>query len=290
MPSHQLINVLVSLALIELMFAIGLGVSWDELMRVLKDRRLMWGALFANYVCFPAATLGLLLWFNTPALTEAGFLILAVCPGASYGPPIASWAKGNLSQAVGLMVVLAGSSAAVAPLLLHVLLPLLSEEETIRIDLGNLVGVLVVTQFLPLCAGLALRQWRPALSYRWQQPAKIVALVLNPLVIGLLIATHLSLFREIKPVGLLAMTVLLIISLGAGWWLGGPESNDRRTLALTTSLRNVGLSLVIATGSFPGTPAVTAVMGYGFFEIIGSLLLATWWRRTAASNSFASAA
>src|SRR4029079_18033019 len=115
MPSDQLINVLVSIALIEMMLAIGLGVTGGELVRVMKDRRLMWRAVLANYICFPAATLGLLVLLNTPPLPEAGFLILAVCAGASHVPPMATWAKGNLSKAVGLMVVLAGSSAVVAP-------------------------------------------------------------------------------------------------------------------------------------------------------------------------------
>jgi hypothetical protein len=40
----------------------------------------------------------------------------------------------------------------------------------------------------------------------------------------------------------------------------------------------VGVGLVIATGSFPGTPAVTAVLAYGILEILGSLLLALCMR------------
>ena len=75
-----------------------------------------------------------------------------------------------------------------------------------------------------------------------------------------------------------AMLALLIISWAAGWLLGGPEFEARKTMTLTTSLRNVGVGLVIATGSFAGTPAVTAVLVYGLFEVLGSLLLALAWR------------
>jgi hypothetical protein len=42
-------------------------------------------------------------------------------------------------------------------------------------------------------------------------------------------------------------------------------------------LRNVGVGLVIATGNFPGTAAVTSTLVFGIFEIIGSLLLAWAW-------------
>jgi BASS family bile acid:Na+ symporter len=53
-------------------------------------------------------------------------------------------------------------------------------------------------------------------------------------------------------------------------------------MALTTSLRNVGVGLVIAAGNFAGTAAVTATLAYGIFEIIGSLLLALAWGRQGA--------
>jgi hypothetical protein len=60
-------------------------------------------------------------------------------------------------------------------------------------------------------------------------------------------------------------------------------------MTLTTSLRNVGLGLVIATGSFAGTPAVTAVLAYGLFEIVGSLLLALLWSQARTPPVFATA-
>ena len=65
-------------------------------------------------------TVGLLLLFQ-PAdiMVPAGFLILAVCPGAPFGPGCTRIAKGNVATAVGMMVLLAGSSALAAPLLLR---------------------------------------------------------------------------------------------------------------------------------------------------------------------------
>jgi len=46
-------------------------------------------------------------------------------------------------------------------------------------------------------------------------------------------------------------------------------------MALTTALRNVGVGLVIVTGSFAGTPAVTPALTYGILEVLGSLLVAS---------------
>jgi BASS family bile acid:Na+ symporter len=52
-------------------------------------------------------------------------------------------------------------------------------------------------------------------------------------------------------------------------------------MTLTTSLRNVGVGLVIATGTFAGTSAVTATLAYGLLAVVGSLLLALGWARRA---------
>jgi BASS family bile acid:Na+ symporter len=77
---------------------------------------------------------------------------------------------------------------------------------------------------------------------------------------------------------------LVIASAGAGWLVGGPESDDRKTLALTTAGRNVGVSLVIATGSFPGTPAITAATAYALFQTVVMALVALGWGRLSSAT------
>jgi hypothetical protein len=61
----------------------------------------------------------------------------------------------------------------------------------------------------------------------------------------------------------------------------GAQRDARRTTALTTALRDVGVGLVIVTGSFAGTPTVSAALAYGIVEVLGSLLVALWWGRSA---------
>ena len=54
---------------------------------------------------------------------------------------------------VGMMVLLASSSAIAAPVLLHLLLPLLSSSATLQVDSGQIVVTLLATQLAPLCLG-----------------------------------------------------------------------------------------------------------------------------------------
>src|SRR6516165_1045838 len=151
----RLINILVMITLIEMMVAIGLSVTFADLAGVARNGRLIGRAALANYVCVPGATVGLLLLFDPHPMVAAGFLILAVCPGAPYGPPFAAVAKGNVAVAVGLMLILAASSAVLAPVLLYYLLPLVSGGDPLKLDVTRVVGTLLATQLVPLCVGVA---------------------------------------------------------------------------------------------------------------------------------------
>jgi BASS family bile acid:Na+ symporter len=279
----RLINILVTITLIEMMVAIGLGVTFVDLAGVARNWRQAGRAALANYVCVPAATVGLLLLFDAQPMVAAGFLILAVCPGAPYGPPFTAIAKGNVAVAAGLMVILAGSSAILAPVLLYYLLPLVSRDEPLAVDAPRIVGTLLVTQLVPLCIGMGVRHWRPLLAERLRKPANLASKVLNLTAVGLILVVQFHLLTETRPRAYVGMVALLLASWAAGWLLGGPDPAIRKTLTLTTSLRNVGVGLVIATGTFAGTPAVTAALVYGLFEVLGSLLLALGWARQPAA-------
>src|SRR5262245_23678295 len=184
---NQVTNILASITLFEMMIAIGLGVTIPELVRVAIDWRVVSKAAVASYVCVPAAAVALLILFQADPFVAAGFLIAAVCPGAPYGPPFTGLAKGNVGVSVGLMVILAASSALAAPLLLQGLLamtlpylpPLSEDSPPLTVDGAKIVVTLLVAQFLPLCIGLGLRQWKPAWAELLKGPANKISALLN---------------------------------------------------------------------------------------------------------------
>jgi bile acid:Na+ symporter, BASS family len=285
MTIDQAINALVTITLIVMMVAIGLGVAFGDLWGVVKNWRLVSRAAIANYVLIPASTVGLLLVFRpADSMVAVGFLILAVCPGAPFGPPCTKIARGNVAAAVGVMVLLAASSAIVAPLLLDLLLSWFSPDGTLHVDAVKMAITLLITQLLPLCVGLCVRHWWPGIADRIQKPANLASSILGLSTVALILIVQFRLLADIRLLGWIGMSALLTASWVLGWLLGGPGSENRKAMALTASLRNVGVGLVIAAGNFAGTAAVTAALAYGIFEILGSILLALWWGRSAATS------
>jgi BASS family bile acid:Na+ symporter len=178
------------------------------------------------------------------------------------------------------MVILAGSSVVMAPLLLFFLLPVTTGGTGLHVEPLGLLRAIMATQLLPLCWGLTINHWRPDWAARWLAPAVVVSKVLNTATLAVILTSQFPRLLDIRPGGILTMLILLGVSLGAGRSAGGRRDQDRRAVALTTSIRNVGLGLVIASGTFAGTPAATTVVVYGLLQLLGSFLLALLWRRT----------
>jgi bile acid:Na+ symporter, BASS family len=278
------INVLIPATLIMMMLRIGLDVAIVEIADTARNPRLIVLAMLANYVCVPALTVVLLLALNTQPIISIAFLILAVCPGAPFGPPLTSMAKGNVPASVGLMVILAGSSAVLAPLLLRILLRFLSSEESLQVDALKMVKILLVSQLLPLCAGLALRMWRPSLADKVKRPFEIFSSALMLITFVLVLVLYYPVLLGIRLIAFGAMLLLSLASLGVGWISGGRDPGTRKAMALTTSFRNAGVGMVIAAGGFAGTPVLSAIVAYTVVSTVGTVAPALWWGNRASTN------
>ena len=264
----------------EMMFAMGLRTTFTQLWdSVLQVPWLIIRAVVVNYLIIPGMTLLLLLFFHTSPMAATGLLILAVCPAAPYGPPFTAIARGNLNLSVGLMVLLAGTSAFMAPLLLHLMLPAVTSDcHFIRIDAVKMIGSLFLIQLLPICLGLALSQWKTRIAEKLMKPASQISIILNLLMIVFICWLQLPLLADMHLSGVIPMVLLLGATILTGWLFGWPGDENRKALSIITALRNMSLGMVIVTGSFPGTHAVNTVLMYAFVAGFGLFLMALSWR------------
>jgi BASS family bile acid:Na+ symporter len=188
-------------------------------------------------------------------------------------------AKGNVPVSVGLMVILAGSSAIVAPLLLRFLLPLVAGDTPLTISVVKIIGTLLGAQLLPLCVGLLLRHQYPSLADKLRGPAGVLSASLNLLTLAVILFVQFRVLTEIRLIGYVGMLSLLIVTMVAGALAAKRTPEERKGMVITTSVRNVGVGLVIVSGSFPGTAAITSATVYALFQTIVMVLVALAWGR-----------
>ena len=81
---------------------------------------------------------------------------------------------------------------------------------------------------------------------------------------------------QILSIGLpafLVMVLLVIVSLLVGdWMLVGEPIEKRRSLAVSTAIRNIPLAFLIAGDNFPGTVVAPATLIFSVFTMVLSMV------------------
>lgn len=279
MDTASLIKLLNVAALVAMMLSVGLSVRWDEVLESARQFRSVALGLIANFLLVPLVTIGLLAAFRPDPLVSTGFLILAVCPGAPLGPAFCGVARGDVPFATGSMVMLAGLSVLLSPLLLSLLLGWIAPASDIHVGFLSIALALLLSQFLPLAVGLAVHRLAPDFARKAVRSIRALGNVLLIALIAVIIVSQFEALAAIRLRGWLGMGALLAASLLIGWLCGGSGAERRKSMALTTATRNIAVGLAIVANSLPGTPAATAVVAYGLFSTVGALLFAYPLRR-----------
>ncbi len=247
------------------MLAVGLSLTVGEILSPLRNRRLVFLALLANFVLMPLAAFVIARVLRLDEPLAAALLLLGTAAGAPFLPKLAVVAKGSLAFAVGLMVMLMALTVGYMPLVLPLLL------EGVSVDPLKIARSLVLLMLIPLVAGLAVKS-------RYKEVAARVAPLLNRvstlsliLLIVLLLVTNVQNIVDLFGTrGVLASILFLLVSFGAGWLLGGPGQDTRGVLALGTAQRNIAAALVVGGQNFTDPKVVVMV---AVVAIVGLLVL-----------------
>jgi BASS family bile acid:Na+ symporter len=141
----------------------------------------------------------------------------------------------------------------------------------LAVDYLAIARTLLVAQLLPLAVGLAVHHSAPGFTARIVRPVGVVANVLLLVLIGLIVVTQFDMLAAIRARAWAGMAALFATSLAIGWLCGTGGAATRKASALTAAARNAAVGLAIATGTFAGTPVVTAVVAYGLVSMLGTL-------------------
>ena len=267
---QPLLRVLAIVFLTTAMLSMGLQTTRREIAEALSDRRFLGKALLANLVLVPA--LGLLVAFAVPLSREVklGIALLSLAPGAPFGIQFTRKVKGSTAVAVGLALLLTLLALVYTPLAAAIFLPL---EAPVRLRYGRVIAAVLLYLALPAAAGMGLHRWTPEVARALAKPLTILA---TAAFLSLMILSGNLKRQGLGAIGSAGIVTMLAIISGAmviGWWLGGPAPGNRRVLAVSTSMRNVVISHLIATRAFPAGNVDLVVLAFFALMIPANLLL-----------------
>jgi len=168
-------------------------------------------------------------------------------------------------------------TVAYLPLVLPLLLP------GVSVDPAKIARSLFLLMLLPLAVALVVRARFAAVAARIK-PALDRLSNLSLILLGVLItlANINSVLAVFGTRGILAGLLFIAIGFAIGWFLGGPDLNTRRVLAVGTSQRNIAAALVVGSQSFSDPKVVVMVV---VVAIVSLLVLMPLSRKLAKPRS-----
>lgn len=276
--------------LIAMMLGAGLEIDRGRLMAALRNYGLLGGALLANFVIVPLLGVLLVRVFRLDTDIAIGFLLMAIAPGVPFLVRAAGRKPGgSLGLAAELAFIMPALSIVTIPLTARLIFStgvVVRPDTAAAIPYAQIALTLVVFQLLPLLVGLLISDRAPALAAKLQRP---LALVFFVALAALLVFLGPALTKAVATVygsrGMWAILVLVLLSIGVGWLLGGPEVEYRRTLSIATALRNIGTCAVVATAIFPRTLVAPTVLTYFIIQFVITVVFRVYFHRSAVAGA-----
>jgi len=262
-----LIQNLVMITVIFLMLGVGLQTTFRQIIDVIRQFQLLMRGILANFLIIPVLLyLGIQWSYLTPEV-GIGLMVMAAAPVAPMAPPFVGMAKGDLPYAVGLMTVVALLCVPLTPLILS--LCVVTSEQGLNLDTFQMIQTILIAQLIPISIGMAIHRVTPHWTENLMKFVPKIGQCLLVISIILIIAVGAKQMVGIGLIAHLAIFLAVIISLLVGdWMMLGETTARRRSLGISTAIRNPALGLLIATGNFPGTDAVPVVLVFAVYSMI----------------------
>ena len=273
----------VMVSVIFLMLGVGLSTAFGQVIAVARQVRLIGIGVLANFIVVPVLIYLNLVWLPLSSDVKIGIMLMAAAPIAPMVPPFVGMARGNVAYAVGLMTIVALLSVPLTPLIIDFALP--KSMEGVVLDPMQIIKTLLIAQLIPISIGMTIRQVSP----KWAE--RLLKFVPKIGQFGLIIGVGLLLAKDttqILSLGLLPQLVMALMVIGSlfigDWMLIGETDDNRRSLAVSTAIRNVPLAFLIAGENFPGTVVAPVTLLFGVFTMVFSVVYGKFKERQVSSK------
>ena len=276
-------DVLLPVALAFIMFALGLGLTFDDFARVAKrPRDFLVGALCQIALLPLVAFLIVSVWPIAPELA-LGVMIIAAAPGGATSNILTAFARGDVALSISLTAVISLLCVVTVPLIV-----VFSYGRLIGGDGGGGVSIagtaisvfLIVT--LPVLVGLFVRRFAEGFAVGFESLARTISAVLFVLVLaGAVYSQRDNVVAYFAQAGLITL-VLNVVMMALAYAIAcafATGLRQRIAISIECGLQNGTLAIAVATLLFGGSAAIVPAATYSLIMFATALIFIAFIRR-----------
>ncbi len=257
---QQAQNIAVGLFVVLLMLSVGLDLSLERILGVLKRPRALLIGMAGQYLLVPPVALLLARALGLPPAATAGLVLCAVAPGGPMGAYLALQARGDVALAASLVLLSNVLNTAFIPLGLDLARVLIGPTDGSY--LWPMARTILLFQVLPLTAGIGLRRAAPERAATLQRGSARLANAILVVVAVAVVATQARRFLDAGLQTLLAVEGTVLFAMAVGWLLSPRGRPTRIALACTGVIHSVSACVLLASAWFPDPATLLTVFAY----------------------------
>ena len=279
----EVVTKIAPIALALIMLTLGLGLTGQDFLRVIKQPKDFIIGLICQLILLPIIAFILIKIFNTPIELALGVMIIAAAPGGVTSNVLTKFANGDVALSVSLTAVISLISIISVPFIIFKsadLLQIINISKEISIIGISMKMFLVVT--LPVLLGMLIRKFATYFIDSKRQLIQRISIILFALVFAAIwIEEWENIISYIVQAGTITLTlnvVMMIIAYYLAKFLASGVA-QRKCISLECGLQNGTLAVFVASQLFNDIIFLIPTAAYALIMFITSLIFVFFVRK-----------
>ena len=272
----EVVTKIAPIALALIMLALGLGLSGQDFLRVIKQPKDFIVGLICQLVLLPIIAFILIKIFNTPLELALGVMIIAAAPGGVTSNVLTKFANGDVALSVSLTAIISLMSIISVPFIVFMSADLL-EISNISKEI-SMIGIsmkmfLVVT--LPVLLGMVIRKFATNFITSRTLMIQRISIILFAIVFAAIwVEEWENIMSYIAQAGVITL-VLNIVMMITGYYVAKFLASgvaQRKCISLECGLQNGTLAVFVASQLFIDITFLIPTAAYALIMFLTSLI------------------
>ena len=283
MNFQMIVGLALKVSIMLTLFGFGLQATREDLLYLPRRPGVLVRSLVAMFVVMPVFAILMTRFASFDRAVVIALIALSISPVPPILPGKVTKSGGHPPYGLGLMVTAASFSIVYVPLAVYLIGKYFNRPFAMGPD--AVAELIVISILVPLAAGIVFRKVAPATARIADPIVRIAGIVLLVSVLCILAFSLPKIWALIGDGTIVAIVAFLIVGLTVGHFFGGPGSEQRVTLALSTASRHPGLALAIAGANIPEEGRViNAVLLYLVVSGLVTIPYVAWQRKKATTS------
>jgi len=276
-------DVFLPIALAFIMFALGLGLTFEDFARVATRPRDFIVGVLAQVIVLPTVAFLLVSLWALPPELALGVMIIAAAPGGVTSNILTAFARGDVALSISLTAVVSLLSVVTIPIVV-----VFSYTQLLGGSLGTDISVagMAISVFVivtvPVLLGLLVRRFAERFAVGFEPLARNISTALFILVLaGAIYQEHNNILTYFAQAGLITL-VLNIAMMALAYLIARVFASGLRqriAIAIECGLQNGTLAIAVATLLFGGGLATVPAVTYSLTMFATALVFVALLRR-----------